>query len=91
MINDAKNTADTACTQYLERTLDDSANRRSTLPECFLGTDAVLILCANVTDGLVVYEKVIEKHLTDELPFMSTEGIIMEVVKKGGRNAPLFI
>ena len=89
VINDAKNTADTACTQYLERTLDDSANRRSTLPECFLGTDAVLILCANVTDGLVVYEKVIEKHLTDELPFMSTEGIIMEAVKKGGDRQEL--
>lgn len=89
VINDGKNPADTACTQYLERTLDDSANRRSTLPETFLGTDAVLTLCANVVDGLVVYEKVIEKRLREELPFMATELIIMEAAKKGGDRQKL--
>lgn len=87
--NTANNTADTASTQFLERTLDDSANRRSTLPETFLGTDAILILCANVVDGLVVYEKVIEKHLNEELPFMATEFIIMEAAKKGGDRQEL--
>jgi adenylosuccinate lyase len=89
VINVAKNTADTACTQFLERTLDDSANRRSALPECFLGTDAVLIICANVVDGLVVNEKVIEKRLREELPFMATELIIMEAAKKGGDRQEL--
>lgn len=89
VINVAKNTADTACVQFLERSLDDSANRRSALPEAFLGTDAILIICANVVDGLVVYEKVIEKRLRDELPFMATELIIMEAAKKGGDRQEL--
>lgn len=85
----AENTADTASTQFLERTLDDSANRRSILPETFLGTDAILILCANVVDGLVVYDKIIEKHLNEELPFMAKELIIMEAAKKGGDRQEL--
>jgi adenylosuccinate lyase len=89
VINVSGNAADTASTQFLERTLDDSANRRSTLPEAFLGTDAILILCSNVVDGLVVYEKVIEKRLNEELPFMATENIIMEAAKKGGDRQEL--
>jgi adenylosuccinate lyase len=89
VINASKNTVDTACTQFLERTLDDSANRRSTLPECFITTDAVLIICANVVDGLVVNEKIIEKRLLKELPFMATELIIMEAAKKGGNRQEL--
>ena len=89
VINAARNTADTSCTQFLEHTLDDSANRRSSLPETFLGTDAVLILCSNVVDGLVIYEKIIEKRLKEELPFMSTELIIMEAAKKGGDRQEL--
>jgi len=70
-------------TQWLERTLDDSANRRISIPEAFLAADAVLELLYNVTDNLIVYEKIIEKHIKEELPFMATENIIMESVKKG--------
>lgn len=81
--NEARNGYDTANVQWLERTLDDSANRRLSLPECFLGTDAVLIICANVTDGIVVYPAVIQKHLEAELPFMVAEDIIMLLVEKG--------
>lgn len=84
-----QNTFNTADTQWFERTLDDSANRRMSIPESFLGTDAVLILCANVTDGLVVYEKIIEKRLEAELPFMATEPILMEAVKRGGSRQEL--
>ena len=77
------NPAITASTQWLERTLDDSANRRIVISESFLAVDAILNLYINVTSGLVVYPKVIEKHLMDELPFMATENILMEAVKKG--------
>lgn len=79
----ASNPVDTANVQWLERTLDDSANRRMSLPEAFLATDAVLILCANVCNGLVVYDKMIERHLNAELPFMATEDVIMQASKNG--------
>lgn len=74
----------TAATQWFERTLDDSANRRLSLPEAFLATDAVLELYANVTSGLVVYPKMIAKRVNENLPFMATEDIMMEAVKNGG-------
>lgn len=89
VINQARNPVDTACDQWLERTLDDSANRRMSLSEAFLATDAMLIICGNVVDGLVVYNKVIEKHLREELPFLATENIIMEAAKKGGDRQEL--
>lgn len=78
------NAANTHATQWLERTLDDSANRRLTLSEAFLSADAILLTLLNVTQGLVVYPKVIERHIAQELPFMSTENIIMAMVKAGG-------
>ncbi len=84
VISQSENAANTAATQWFERTLDDSANKRMSLPESFLGVDAILDIAANVTSGLVVYEKVIEKHIMEELPFMTTENIMMEAVKKGG-------
>lgn len=74
----------TASEQWFERTLDDSANKRLVIPEAFLAADASLIIALNICDGLVVYPKVIERHLLEELPFMATENIIMESVKKGG-------
>lgn len=80
---DALNPAITSATQWFERTLDDSANKRLSIAEGFLATDGVLDLCLNVTDGLKVYPKVIEKHLKAELPFMATENILMDEVKKG--------
>ncbi len=81
--------AQTASVQWLERTLDDSANRRLTLPQAFLATDAVLILCQNVASGLVVYPKVIAAHLQAELPFMATENILMAAVAAGGDRQDL--
>ncbi len=81
--------AQTAATQWLERTLDDSANRRLTLPQAFLSTDALLTLYQNVASGLVVYPKVIEKHLREELPFMATENILMAAVAAGGDRQDL--
>lgn len=81
---DVINTEVTAGTQWMERTLDDSANKRFSIPEGFLAIDGILDLCINVTSGLVVYPKVIEKHLQAELPFMATEGILMDEVKMGG-------
>ncbi len=81
---DALNPAITSATQWFERTLDDSANKRLSIPEAFLALDGVLDLCLNVVDGLVVYPKVIEKHLLSELPFMATENIMMDAVKAGG-------
>ena len=81
---DALNPAVTASTQWFERTLDDSANKRISVPEAFLAVDAILNLYINVVDGLVVYPKVIEQHLKKELPFMATENIMMRAVKKGG-------
>ncbi len=89
VIVDALNPAITASTQWFERTLDDSANKRISIPEAFLAVDAILNIYINVADGLVVYPKVIEKHLMDELPFMATENIMMEAVKKGGDRQDL--
>ena len=81
---DALNPAITSATQWFERTLDDSANKRLSIPEGFLAIDGILDLCLNVVDGLVVYPKVIEKHMMAELPFMATENIMMDAVKAGG-------
>lgn len=89
VIADSLNPAITASTQWFERTLDDSANKRISVPEAFLCTDAILTLYRNVVDGLVVYPKVIEKHLNDELPFMATENIMMDAVKAGGDRQEL--
>lgn len=86
---DALNPAMTSATQWFERTLDDSANKRISIPEGFLGTDGILDLCLNVVDGLVVYPKVIEKRLLSELPFMATENIMMDAVKAGGDRQEL--
>ena len=86
---DALNPAITSATQWFERTLDDSANKRLSVAEGFLAIDGVLDLCLNVVDGLVVYEKVITKHLMSELPFMATENIMMDAVKKGGDRQEL--
>ncbi|MDR3110574.1 MAG: adenylosuccinate lyase [Planctomycetaceae bacterium] len=83
------NTAATAATQWFERTLDDSANRRLTLPQSFLAIDAILILYQNIADGMVVYPKVVEKDLRAELPFMATENILMTAVEKGGDRQEL--
>lgn len=84
-----ENTSMTAATQWAERTLDDSANRRIVMGQAYLGADAILDLYLNVVDGLVVYEKIIEKHLQEELPFMATENILMECVKVGGDRQQL--
>ena len=84
VIINSLNPAITAATQGFERTLDDSANKRISIPEAFLAVDAILNLYINVADGLVVYEKVIKQHLIRELPFMATENIMMQAVKKGG-------
>ena len=73
-----------ASTQWFERTLDDSANKRLTIPQAFLAVDAILLIWNNIMDGLVVYENRIRKHIMEELPFMATEYIIMEEVKAGG-------
>ncbi len=86
---DALNPAITSATQWFERTLDDSANKRLSVPEAFLAIDGVLDLCLNVVDGLVVYPKVIEKRLLSELPFMATENIMMDAVKAGGDRQEL--
>ena len=89
ILNDAKNPADIASTQWLERTLDDSANRRLSIPEAFLATDAVLTLIINVVSGGVIYPKVMEKHLNEELPFIATENILMDAVSRGGDRQDL--
>lgn len=86
---DALNPAITSATQWFERTLDDSANKRLSVPEGFLAVDGILDLCLNVVDGLVVYEKVITKRLMSELPFMATENIMMDAVKAGGDRQEL--
>lgn len=86
---DALNPAITSATQWFERTLDDSANKRLSVPEGFLAIDGILDLCMNVVDGLVVYPKVIEKRLMAELPFMATENIMMDAVKAGGDRQEL--
>ena len=86
---DALNPAITSATQWFERTMDDSANKRLSVPEGFLAIDGILDLCLNVVDGLVVYPKVIEKHMMAELPFMATENIMMDAVKAGGDRQEL--
>ncbi len=83
------NAAVTASTQWFERTLDDSANKRIVVPQSFLAVDAILNLYLNISDGLVVYDKVITKHISQELPFMATETILMEAVKRGGDRQDL--
>ena len=89
VIVDALNPAITASTQWFERTLDDSANKRISVPEAFLSIDAILSLYINVVDGLVVYDKVIYRHFMSEIPFMATENIMMDAVKKGGNRQEL--
>ncbi len=89
VIADAQNPAVTAATQWLERTLDDSANRRIAIPEAFLAVDAILTLVINVISGCRVYPKVMEKHLLEELPFMATENILMRAVALGGDRQEL--
>lgn len=89
VIVDSLNPAITAATQWFERTLDDSANKRISIPEAFLAIDGILDLYLNITDGLVVYPKVIESHLMKELPFMATEMILMDAVKAGGDRQEL--
>ena len=89
VMTDALNPALTASAQWLERTLDDSANRRISIPEAFLAVDAILLLMINIVEGLSVYPKMIEKHLQEELPFMASENILMHCVKKGGDRQEL--
>ena len=89
VIVDALNPAITSSTQWFERTLDDSANKRISVPEAFLAIDGILSLYLNIVDGLVVYPKVIEKRLMSELPFMATENIMMDAVKAGGDRQEL--
>jgi adenylosuccinate lyase len=89
VISLVESTAFTQATQWFERTLDDSANKRLAIPEAFLAMDAMLIIAENVSNGMVVYPKVIEKRIMAELPFMATENIIMEGVKKGGDRQEL--
>lgn len=83
------NTAVTASTQWFERTLDDSANRRLSIPQAFLAVDALLNIYLNVSDGMVVYEKIIGRHIAEELPFMATEMILMQAVLRGGDRQEL--
>ncbi len=89
VIADTMNPMMTASEQWLERTLDDSANKRISVPEAFLATDAILNIYLNISDGLVVYDKMIEKHITAELPFMATENILMDAVLAGGDRQDL--
>ena len=89
VIADVLNPAMTSSEQWFERTLDDSANKRISVPEAFLAVDAILGIYTNVVSGLVVYPKMIEKHILDELPFMMTENIMMEATKKGGNRQEL--
>ncbi len=89
VIADVLNPAVTASTQWFERTLDDSANKRISIPEAFLATDAILNIYENVSAGLIVHEKVIYSHIMEELPFMATENIMMDAVKRGGNRQEL--
>ena len=89
VIADAANPAYTSATQWFERTLDDSANKRISIPEAFLAVDAILNIYENVASGLVVHEKVIERHILEELPFMASENIMMDAVKRGGDRQQL--
>jgi adenylosuccinate lyase len=89
VIRTASAAADTAAAQWFERTLDDSAGRRLYIPQCFLGADAILSICRNIASGLIVRERVIENHILCELPFIATENILMEAVKRGGDRQEL--
>ena len=89
VIIDTLNPAFTSATQWFERTLDDSANKRISVAEGFLAIDSILNIMLNVTDGLVVYPKVVEQRVMKELPFMATENIMMSAVKKGGDRQEL--
>ncbi len=89
VINLSKNAADTAATQWLERSLDDSANRRISIPEAFLATDGILALAINIIEGGRIYPKVMEKHLAEEIPFIATENILMDAVSRGGNRQEL--
>ena len=89
VINLSKNPADTAATQWLERSLDDSANRRISIPEAFLATDGILSLAINIIEGGRIYPKVMEKHLAEEIPFIATENILMDAVNRGGNRQEL--
>ena len=89
VIVDTLNPAVTTATQWFERTLDDSANKRISVPEAFLGIDAILNIMINISEGIVVYPKVIEKRVMGELPFMATENIMMSAVKRGGNRQEL--
>jgi len=89
VITAAMNPHITAATQWLERTLDDSANRRIAIPECFLAIDSILTIADNVIGGLVLHDKMINRHVANELPFMATENILMETVKAGGDRQEL--
>ncbi len=89
IINTSHSTEDTASTQWFERTLDDSANKRLTIPQTFLGCDAIISIAINIFQGVIINEKVIQKHIDEELPFMATENIIMESVKQGGDRQDL--
>ncbi len=89
VIADTMNSAMTASSQWFERTLDDSANKRISIPEAFLAVDAILVLYMNIISGVTVYPKMIKKHLMEELPFMATENILMYCVKKGGDRQTL--
>ena len=89
VIVDAMNPAMTASNQWFERTLDDSANKRISVPEAFLAVDAILNIYSNVASGMVVHPKVIEKHILEELPFMASENIMMDAVKRGGNRQEL--
>lgn len=89
VINDARNAADTAASQWLERSLDDSANRRIAIPEAFLAADGILTLLINVVSGGTLYPKLMAKHLSEELPFMASENILMDAVKRGGDRQQL--
>ena len=89
VIVDVGNPAVTTATQWFERTLDDSANKRLSVPEAFLAVDAILNIMENVASGLIVHPKVIEKHVLEELPFMASENIMMDAVKRGGDRQEL--
>ena len=89
IITESLSPAFVEATQWLERSLDDSANKRLAIPQAFMAADAILEIGINVTDGLVVYENMINKHINEELPFMATETILMEAVKRGGDRQEL--
>ena len=89
IISESMSPALVQATQWLERSLDDSANKRLSIPQAFMAADAIIEIGINVTDGLVVYEKMINKHINEELPFMATETILMEAVKRGGDRQEL--